>query len=144
MATPFSDIYARAIFRFADYDFLKQTIRDREGVLEQYLVSAKTDFGRICKFDLNDCDMSAKQFNADLGDEEIEILASGIAFYWLSYKAMNSELLKNLLNSKDYYYHSPENLLKEVQTLRKTIRAEFLSRMRKYSYNDNTIETLKS
>lgn len=144
MATPFTDIYARAIFRFADYEFLKQDIETREGVLEKYLISAKTEFQRVCKTDLGDYDIELKQFNQDLDDEVIEILSLGIAFYWLSYKALNSELLKNVLNSKDYYYYSPANLLKEVQTLRKTLRDEFNSKMRQHSYNDNTISTLKA
>jgi hypothetical protein len=144
MATPFTDIYARAIFRFADYEFLKQDIETREGVLEKYLISAKTEFQRVCKTDLGDYDLELKQFNQTLDDEVIEILSLGIAFYWLSYKALNSELLKNVLNSKDYYYYSPANLLKEVQTLRKTLRSEFNSKMRQHSYNENTISTLKS
>lgn len=144
MATPFTDIYARAIFRFADYEFLKQDIETREGVLEKYLISAKTEFQRICKTDLGDYDLELKQFNQTLDDEVIEILSLGIAFYWLSCKALNSELLKNVLNSKDYYYYSPANLLKEVQTLRKTLRSEFNSKMRQHSYNENTISTLKS
>lgn len=144
MATNFTDIYARAIFRFADYKFLEQDTDVREGVLEKYLLSAKTEFQRICKVDLDDYDLENKQFNHDLGDEEIEILSLGVAFYWLSYKALNSELLKNVLNSKDYYYYSPANLLKEIQTLRQTLRDEFDSRMRKYSYFDNTLETLKA
>lgn len=144
MATPFTDIYARAIFRFADYEFLKQDIETREGVLEKYLISAKTEFQRVCKTDLGDYDLELKQFNQTLDDEVIEILSLGIAFYWLSYKALNSELLKNVLNSKDYYYYSPANLLKEVQTLRKTLRSEFNSKMRQHSYKENTISTLKS
>lgn len=144
MATPFTDIYARAIFRFADYEFLKQDIETREGVLEKYLISAKTEFQRVCKTDLGDYDLELKQFNQDFDDEVIEILSLGIAFYWLSYKSLNSELLKNVLNSKDYYYYSPANLLKEVQTLRKTLRDEFNSKMRQHSYNNNTISTLKA
>lgn len=144
MATPFTDIYARAIFRFADYEFLKQDIETREGVLEKYLISAKTEFQRVCETDLGDYDLELKQFNETLDDEVIEILSLGIAFYWLSYKTLNSELVKNVLNSKDYYYYSPANLLKEVQTLRKTLRDEFNSRMRQHSYNNNTLSTLKA
>lgn len=144
MATPFTDIYARAIFRFADYKFLEQDIETREGVLEKYLISAKTEFQRICRVDLNDYNLELQQFNQDLGDEEIEILALGVAFYWISYKANNSELLKNVLNSRDYYYYSPANLLKEVHALRQSIRDEFDSRMRQYSYFDNSLNTLKN
>lgn len=144
MATPFTDIYARAIFRFADYKFLELDTDVREGVLEKYLISAKTEFQRICKVDLKDVDYVNKQFNVDLDDEVMEILALGVAYYWLSYKTMNSELLKNVLNSKDYYYYSPANLLKEIQTLRRTIRDEFKSRMRQYSFFDNSLATLKN
>lgn len=144
MATPFSEIYSRAIFRFADYKFLEQDILTREAVLEKYLFSAKTEFQKVCKVNLSQYDRELQQFDVDLGDEEIEILSLGIAYYWLSARTLNSENLKNRLNSKDYYYYSPANLLKEVQTLRKTVRDEFYSRMRQYSYLDNTISTLKN
>lgn len=144
MATPFADIYSRAIFRFADYKFLEQDIDTREAVLEQYLFSAKTEFQKACKVDLSHYDRELQQFDVDLGDEEIEILSLGIAYYWLSARTLNSENLKNRLNSKDYYYYSPANLLKEIQTLRKTVRDEFYSRMRQYSYLDNSIGTLKN
>nr|DAG62795.1 MAG TPA: hypothetical protein [Caudoviricetes sp.] len=144
MATPFADIYSRAIFRFADYKFLEQDIDTREAVLEQYLFSAKTEFQKVCKVDLSHYDRELQQFDVDLGDEEIEILSLGIAYYWLSARTLNSENLKNRLNSKDYYYYSPANLLKEIQTLRKTVRDEFYSRMRQYSYLDNSIGTLKN
>lgn len=116
----------------------------REAVLEKYLFSAKTEFQKVCKVDLSQYDRELQQFDVDLGDEEIEILSLGIAYYWLSARTLNSENLKNRLNSKDYYYYSPANLLKEVQTLRKTVRDEFYSRMRQYSYLDNTISTLKN
>lgn len=144
MGTLFSDIYARAIFRFADYDFLKKDFETRENVLEKYLISAKTDFQKVCKFNLNNYDLKEKCFADTLGDEEIEILALGVAFYWVSYKALNSELLKNVLNSKDYYFYSPANLLKEVQALRETLKKEFHSKIVMYSYNDNQIDTLKA
>lgn len=143
MSTPFSEIYDRAIFRFADYDFLKQDILTREDVLRRYLLSAKTDFAPICSVDLNNYDLDLCQFNETLGDDEIEILALGISFYWISYKALDSKALKNVLNSKDYYYYSPSNLLKEVQLLRETIKDEFAAKMRKYSYKNNELRSLK-
>lgn len=144
MATPFADIYNRAIFRFADHKFLEQDIATREAVLQKFLISAKTDFQRICKFDLDDYDLDNEEFAADLGDEELEILSIGVAYYWVSYKSLDSELLKNVLNSKDYYYYSPANLLKEVQSLKDTLYNEYNAKMRRYSYNDNDIDTWKA
>jgi len=143
MATTFKEIYDRAIFRFADYEFLKHDIQTREDILERHLMAAKTDFQRICKFDISEYDKELKRFNVDLGDEEIEILSLGVASKWLSYKSLDSELLRNVLNSRDYYYYSPANLLKEIQTLRKTLKDEFQSAMRRYSYYDNSLDTLK-
>lgn len=143
MATPFTTIFDRAIFRFTDYDFLKQDIETREDILEKYLYSAKTEFQDICKYDLSKYDVALKQFDEDLDDETIEILSLGISYYWLSYKSLNSEAIKNVLNSRDYYYYSPSALLKEVQLLRTTLKNEFHSRIRSYSYRNNEISSLK-
>lgn len=143
MATSFEDIYNRAIFRFADYKFLTQDISVREGVLQKYLLSAITDFQHTSKIELT-YDLENNTFENDLNDDIIEILSLGVAFYWASYKTLDSKLLKNVLNSKDYYYYSPGNLLKEVQTLRATLEAEFNSKMRKYSFIDSDINTWKA
>lgn len=140
MATSFEDIYNRAIFRFADYKFLTQDISVREGVLQKYLLSAITDFQHTSKISL-EYDLPNNTFLNVLDDDIIEVLALGIAYYWVSYKTMDSKLLKNVLNSKDYYYYSPANLLKEVQTLRATIGEEFNSKMRKYSFINNDMDT---
>lgn len=144
MATPFEDVYERAIFRFADAKFLQQDLEAREDILEKYLLSALTDFQHVSKVDISDYDLVTKQFNQTLGDDEIEILSLGLSFYWLSFKALDSELLKNVLNSKDYYYYSPGNLLKEVQTLRKTLYTEYWSAMRRYSFYGQDIGTVRA
>ena len=88
--------------------------------------------------------MDNNTFEQDLDDDAIEVLSLGVAFYWLSYKTLDTKLLKNVLNSKDYYYYSPANLLKEVQTLRATIDEEYHSKMRKYSYIGSNINTWKA
>lgn len=144
MATTFKEIYNRALFRFADYKFLQLDEEDRDAVLERYLISAKTDFEHECRIDLNDYDLELAQFNQTLDDDTIEILSLGVAYYWLSFKTLNSELVKNVLNSRDYYYYSPGNLLKEVQTLRKTLRDEFYGNMRKYTFIGNNMSSWTS
>ena len=141
MATAFNDIYNRAIFKFADYSFLSKDQELKEAVLQKYLLSAITDFNPICKFNLMDYDLTLGQFNEDLDDYSQEVLALGVAFYWLSYKTLDNKNLKNVLNSKDYYYYSPANLLKEVQTLRETLYKEFQVKMRQYSFLNSDMGT---
>lgn len=143
MPTKFTEIYERAIFRISEYDFLDMDKEKREEILERFLLSAQVDFQGSCSVDLLDSDRVKKQYNAELNEEEKEILALGIVFYWLSAKTIRSDLLKNIICNKDYTVFSPANLLKEIQTLRDSIKKEFKSRIREYAYKHSDLEMLK-
>lgn len=143
MATPFSKIYDRAVFRFSDYDFLKFTEEDYESILEKYLKMAESDFVNTCLFDLKNKDEENKEYIEDLDDESIEILALGIAYYWLSRKVINSDLLKNNMSTKDYTFFSPANLLREMTVLRDDVKKEFKQKIIDYSYTHGNISDLK-
>ncbi len=145
MATTFEQIYERAVFKITDYSFLTIEQDVKEGVLLRYLLSAITDFKYACtKTDITDYDIEAQCFNVDLDDEQIEILSLGIAYYWLSAKALNSQLLKNIIHSSDYTSYSPANLLNQVQALRDSVGAEYRGKINTYSYRYGSIATLKT
>ena len=143
MATPYTDIYERAVFRFSDTSLLQLTDEDKENILEKYLYSACARFKNVCRVDLMDRDESLKQFNADLDDEVIEILALGVAYYWLSAKVMRVELLRNTMSTKDFTTFSNANLLREATALRDAVQSEFVGAINTYSYYDGTIANLK-
>lgn len=143
MNTSFSDIYEKAVFKISAYDFLDKDKFMKETVLEKYLDSARIDFQSSCDIDLSDRDVEKKQFNNELSEEIQEILALGVAFYWLSAKTIRSDLLKNTIYHKDYTTFSPANLLKEIQTLRKEIKKEFKGKIREYGYRNSSLGTLK-
>lgn len=143
MSTEYSVIYDAAVSRFSDYDFIPLDEAHREEILLRHLRSARSDFARICKFDLNDCDDEVGIFNEDLDNTTIEILALGVAYYWCSSKVLNSELFRNVLNTKDYSFFSPGSLLNNLRLLRDTLREEFHSRMIAYSYDNGKIAELK-
>ena len=143
MATKFAEIYERAIFKMSAYDFLDMEKKRRESVLEKFLTSAQADFQGSCSVDLADRDTELEQYNQDLNEEEKEILALGIVFYWLSSKTIRSDLLKNVICNKDYTSFSPANLLKEVHSLRTEIKKEYKSRIREYAYRRSDLEKLK-
>lgn len=134
MGTPFSDIYSRAIFKFSDTKYLKLAEEDREAILRKFLISAERDFKEVCEKDLDAVDEVEGIYLETLDSDEIEILALGVAFYWMSSKALDSELLKNKLSSKDFTAFSPANLLKEVNALRSEVKGDFDSAIVKYSY----------
>ncbi len=145
MATKFSDIYERAVFKITDYGFLNDASTYlKTTALQKYLLSAIVDFKHSCPVDLTDYDLEQEQFNIDLDIEIIEILSIGVAYHWLSAKTLNSELMRNVLHKSDYTSYSPANLLKEVQTLRDSVRTEYLGKINTYSFRNGNIDTLKA
>ena len=56
-------------------------------------------------------------------------------YYWLNPKVLNSENLKNVLNTKDFSLFSPADLLKKLQTLRDSMYKEFRQNIINYSYD---------
>lgn len=144
MATPFKDIYSRAMFRFQDYDILRFDEYDREQILKKYLKMAEADFIRICHADLTEIELDEEPaYAGDLDNECQEILAAGMAFYWIGAKVASTDNLRNALSVKEYSWFSPANLLREMTTLRDTLRKEFNDRMIRYSYNMADIASLK-
>lgn len=141
MATSYSTVIDRAQFRISDYDALKQTFQMHYSIMKKHLMSAVADFAPYCLLDLNDRDEILAQFNVDLDDECIEILACGVASYWLSSLVMNTDLLQNRLSTKEYSYFSPANLLNNAAALRKETKKEFRSDIIRYTYRHGNIES---
>lgn len=144
MATPFSEIYERAVLKFSDYDFLKLSESEREYILEKYLMSAQADFEKMCRIDLSQIDTDYKEYKVDLDNEVIEILALGIAYYWVSSKVLDSTNLSNSLSVKDYSFFSPANLLREMTEFRNSLYKEYRRKMIEYTYYAGNIASLKA
>lgn len=143
MPTKFSVVYDRAVFKFKDYSFLKIGDKPKEQVLKHYLLSAISDFQHSCSVDITKYDLELEQFDNELDNEMVEILAMGILYYWLSANAMNKELFKNRIHSSDYNSYSPANLLKEMREIRDSIEQEYKGKINTYSFRHGSIDTLK-
>lgn len=141
--TKFEEIYNRAVFKFTDYTFLKVVDDMKEAVMQNYLMSSIVDFQNVCDIDLTDYDLEQEQFNNELTSEIIEILAVGVAYYWLSAQVYNNKLLRNKIYNSDYSTYSPANLLKEASALQETLRKEHLGLIRDYSFRHSDYENLK-
>lgn len=142
MATPYSVIHSSAIHKFSDYGLLDFVPSDRDRMLWYYLRSAIVDFQRICRTDLSDRDEELQQFNQDLDDEVIEILATGEAYYWVKPLVASQENFHNQMNTKDYSFFSPANLLDKLLTLQEQLWDEFKRKMFDYSYRSADMTTV--
>lgn len=143
MGTSYNAIYESAIGRFSDYDLIPLSDEEREAILLGHLKRACADFGNICLYDLKDRDDAAGEFEADLDDECIDILGLGVAYHWCSSKVLNSELFRNVLNTKDFSFFSPGSLLNNLRLLRGQLYDEYKARIVAYSYDHGEIASLK-
>ena len=144
MPTSFSSIYDRAVFKFTDYTFLTTAADIKKDVLWRYLQSAIVDFTPIYQENGLTYDVEKQEFDTDLPDEVQEILALGIAYYWLSGQVLTRSLLKNILHNKDYTSYSPANLLKEAQSLKDGLGNEYRGKINTYSVRHGNIQELKT
>ena len=135
MATPYEELYERALFKVKDLKLGSMDESERRYVLKRYLDSAVADFNAKCEKDLDDRDELAEEFVEDLTNDEKEILALGMAYYWLSAQVMDRSLLKNKISTKDYQYFSPANLMREINAMRTDVRKEYSHRITEYTYD---------
>lgn len=142
MATPFTEVYSHFLSKISDYDILEFDIGDREDILERYLISAVSEFKKNCQdVDLT-YDREIKEFATDLSDQIMEILTTGMAYYWINPQILNTDNLRNVMNTKDFEMYSPANLLLQLRTLRNDLKKEFTQMIYEYSYLYGKIEGL--
>jgi len=139
MATPFKEVYNKVYNKISDYSFTKLTQDEVEDVLESFLLSALVKF-KTCKKDLSNRDLTLKQFNEDLTDEEKEILATLICVEYLTPKLITDELLQQRLSTKDYNLYSQANQIKEIRELRDKFKSEANQMMISYSYSKKSLD----
>lgn len=134
MATLYSTVYNRALAKIQDYDLANLPDRDLEEMLHGWLMSAIAKF-RQCKNDLSDRDEELRQFNVDLEDEEIEILAIMVVREWLAPQVHSALLTKQIFGGKEENYFSQSAHLKQLMDKDASLRVEAQKLSRDYTYN---------
>lgn len=136
MATAYEPIYNRALAKIQDFELSNLSDRDIEEMLHGWLMSAIAKF-RQCKNDLKDRDEELRQFNVDLEDEEIEILAIMIVREWLSPQVHSTLLTRQIFSGKEQNYYSQAAHVKELMDMDNSLRIEAQKLMRDYTYNND-------
>ena len=124
MATLYSDIYNKFLTDIKDDSLLDFTVEERMEILDGLLKKSISRF-KACQTDLLDrteripatenTPAVEGQFNQDLTEEEMNILATIMRKYWLNDKIYNLELLQQKMTSKDWKLTSQaEHLLRLI------------------------------
>lgn len=130
--------------KITDYNFPLYTEDTQTEILCSLLDKACSRFRRICKSNLHEKHDESFEFTEDLSTEEIDILTEWMVYYWITPHLNNTENLRNQLNTKDFSFFSPANLLSTLQKTHSESRKRARSLMNEYSYVHGDLENLKA
>lgn len=134
MATLFETVYDVFLMKVNDYSYLNLTEAELEDDFIKYLRSACVNF-RQSEADLfRNFNEAENQFDIDLDQYEIEILATLMLIEYLTPHIVSSENLKQLIGNREFKFYSQANLLSELQKLRRMFRLEATQLISEYTY----------
>jgi len=142
MATPYSDVYSYFLPKLSDYSFFSLSKEELDANLETWLMTAIVKFKK-CKKDLSKRDSLNKEFVEDLSDEEKNILAQLMIVDYLTPKLITAELLQQTLSTKDFKLYSQANHIKEIKSLRDSMKHEANQMVTSYTYTETRMSDFK-
>lgn len=138
--TAYTTIYNSFLDKVNDYDLADMTAELAQTSMHGWLNQAVVRFLESCKKDLTQTEEGG--FTEDLDLMEIDILTEGMVEAWLKPIRNNLDLLRNALSTKDFTTFSPANLLDKVNDTYSMAHANFLSRIKEYSFIRNDVGDL--
>ena len=138
--TAYTTIYNSFLDKVNDYDLADMTAELAQTSMRGWLNQAVVRFLESCKKDLTQTEEGG--FTEDLDLVEIDILTEGMIEAWLKPIRNNLDLLRNALSTKDFTTFSPANLLDKVNDTYSMAHANFLSRIKEYSFIRNDVGDL--
>lgn len=133
MATPFSKVCDKFLFKVKSYELLSLLEDDRNEILILYLESAFSKYEKDLK-NAKFMDFDKKEFTQDLSLVEIDILAEAMIVEWLQPRIYDDMLLQNKLNTRDFTEYSTANLTEKIQSVYEMACSKIRFRVNDYTY----------
>lgn len=140
MNTDFQSVYDMFLSNITSYDYLDLTETELNTELKMIMRKA---LAKCLNFDDVKADYILEEFNRELTELEINIIANFMIIEWLNPQITSEEKLKMRLGSKDYTTYSPANLLKQLQDIRNDARKEAHYWSNLYSWKKRAKEKIK-
>lgn len=102
-----------------EFHFTALTEEERDTWIIALMNTACSKFSDICRQDLSKRNVENNAFEADLTDDEIDIICNYMMCEWMKPYLYSSELLRERLSTKDYSEYSPANLIDKMNVLYK-------------------------
>ena len=137
MATPYEKIYNRFLQKISDFNLAEVDDYSFDEMINGWLNSAVIRV-RKCQHDLSKRDDELQEFEEDLSDLEIELLALGMVDAWVTPMLNSTELTLQFIGGKEEKYYSQSQMLSELRNLKKENSLEMNRLHNYYTYTNNS------
>lgn len=138
MATSYETIFDRFTNKCTDFNLPKiKNSAVLSDMLLNWLCSAIVST-RKCQHDLSKRDDDAMEFEEDLSDLEIELLARGMINAWLDQYLNSTENVLQFIGGKEEKYYSQANHIAELRALREQNILEMNRLHNYYTYTNSS------
>lgn len=131
--TQIQDIYDYFLSKIStnDYDNFSEEDLEEEllMIFKGALAKSRSVLGDV-KVDYN-----RGQFNTELDDELIDIIANWMVYVYMTPKINSSNNLEQMISQKDFQMYSQANHIREIRELYKDVKRETNTMMVAYTYN---------
>ena len=137
MATPYEKVYNRFLQKISDFNLAEVDDYSFDKMMNSWLNSAVIRV-RKCQHDLSKRDDELQEFEEDLSDLEIELLALGMVDAWVTPMLNSTELTLQFIGGKEEKYYSQSQMLSELRNLKKENSLEMNRLHNYYTYTNNS------
>lgn len=137
MATPYEKIYNRFSQKISDFNLVEADDHSLGEMLQGWLNSSIVRI-RKCQHDLSKRNDELQEFEEDLSDLEIELLALGMVDAWVTPMLNSTELTLQFIGGKEEKYYSQSQQLAELRNLKRENSLEMNRLHNYYTYTNNS------
>ena len=122
MATPYEKVYGRFLNKCTDFNIADLDDHTLNEMMKDWLDSAI--IRTRTSSDLFVRDDEVEEFENDLSDQDVELLAMGMVLAWLDQRIQSTEYTNLFIGGKETKFYSPSQQLTELRNLRADILRE--------------------
>lgn len=149
MTIPYDDIIVEFLRKITEFDFVEMYEFDSTAIIDSYIVKAVSNstFKKSVGYDfMSGADEANRSFNVDIDEgsiyEIIDIITESMVVYWLKPFVYQQDLLRNVINTRDFSVYSPAELLMRIGNAYSKAQKDYTQMIREYSYNHGNLTSL--
>ena len=137
MATSYEKIYNRFSQKITDFNLIELDDYSLDGMLQGWLNSSIVR-SRKCQHDLSLRNDELQEFEEDLSDLEIELLALGMVDAWITQYLNSTENILQFIGGKEEKFYAQSSHIAEIRSIKDENMREMNRLHNYYTYTNNS------